>query len=556
MKVYSNEMTDYKKLIESWPKRWRTRRAAENSDLIEFLNASYPNVPLNIQLDCLVSGTSPYCVVCAKPLKLARNGTCSRECMAVILSQNSDQRIEKYKDTMIERYGVDNVRKIPGMGDRIKNTMLEKYGALVSDKSRESARSRASDLNKRGRETLKAKYGVDNPGQLPDHGDKVKATMFEHFGVQHYTMTDEYQESLAQKRIDRFGSMCPNSIEVIGTTDDLEKQEIFDGPCKVIHFKCLICNTTEELPSETFKWRIRSTGTSCQKCSGISTGSLKEQEVRDFLTNSLGLEVKSNQRILEGGLEIDILIPSLNIGIEFDGLFWHNDLRLDPKYHANKTKLAAERGIRLIHIFEDEWIHRRAIVESRLRSLTKKIDRVIHARKCEIRSVSPLDERVFLEDNHIQGYSKSSVKLGLYYNEQLVSLMTFSRPNASKGQRRSDGGWELLRFCSLKNTIVVGGASKLFKRFVNENNPITVLSFADSRWSVGDLYRSLNFDSAGHTSINYWYIDVKKGRRLHRYGLRKNSSDDQTLTEYENRLKQGYLRIWDCGSTKWVWTKK
>ena len=102
----------------------------------------------------------------------------------------------------------------------------------------------------------------------------------------------------------------------------------------------------------------------------------------------------------------------------------------------------------------------------------------------------------------------------------------------------------------------MGGASKLFAHFVKHYTPIKVLSFADKRWSTGNLYQQLKFTSVGDTRINYWYIDTKNTKRIYRYALRKNKNDDQSLTEYENRIKQGYKRIWDCGSSKWEWDSK
>ena len=176
------------------------------------------------------------------------------------------------------------------------------------------------------------------------------------------------------------------------------------------------------------------------------------------------------------------------------------------------------------------------------------------AKNCIIKPLSTSDEKCFLEKNHIQGTANSSAAYGLYFNNTLVSTMTFRKPNKAKGQENIDGHWELLRFCSVLDTHVVGGAGKLLKHFIKTHCPIQILSFADRRWSNGNLYKRLGFEQKKSTLLNYWYI--KNKQRYHRFGLRKNKNDDQSLTEYENRLAQGYLRIWDCGSSKWILSTK
>jgi hypothetical protein len=128
--------------------------------------------------------------------------------------------------------------------------------------------------------------------------------------------------------------------------------------------------------------------------------------------------------------------------------------------------------------------------------------------------------------------------------------MTFSKVNLSKGHRNKKA-WELLRFASLKDVVVIGAASKLFSYFIKEYSPEEVISYSDNRWNTGKTYENIGFKYNGDTGIGYWYIF--ENRRLHRFNLRKRSTDDQEKTEYENRLIQGYKRIWDCGNSKWIW---
>ena len=430
--------------------------------------------------------------------------------------------------------------------------MVQKYGAKVSPKSRVAAKERSGTLNILGRKSLFEKYGVLNPGQLPNHKEKIKNTSIEKYGVAHYTKSQEFIDKVESEKIKRWELVMPSSIEFLNITDDADKQLKFNNPNQLIEFCCHTCRTNDNAPTETIKWRIRNTGTPCKKCGGLSIGSLKQQAITTFI-ESLGIKIISNFKLMNNK-EIDIFCVDYNIGFEFNGLFWHNDLRIDSKYHSNKTIVAHEQGITLIHIFEDEWDHKQSIVESRIKNLLGLSSNKIFARKCSIKEVPKDIELAFLNNNHIQGYARSSMSIGLYYDDILVSVMTFSKPNIAKGQKNIVGHWELLRFCSLLNYNIVGAAGKLFSYFTKTYNPLQVLSFADSRWSTGKLYKKLRFIEHKKTAINYWYINLKEGKRIHRFSLRKNKLDDQSLTEYENRLKQGYLRIWDCGSSKWIWT--
>lgn len=428
------------------------------------------------------------------------------------------------------------------------DTLFEKYGSYVSPKTRESSRARSLDLNRKGKKTIEEKYGVDNVGKLPDHANKIKATYMERHGVDHYTKTETFRKALEDKRFNRWVEFSPKTVELLHVCDSKDKIDIFENPNKLLSFKCLDCENTEEIPTETYKWRIRETGTPCIRCSAINKGSLKEREIKEFV-RSLGFGIDENKKML-GRQEIDIFVPEMNLGIEFNGLFWHNDLRIDKKYHINKTLAARQQGIRLIHIFEDEWDYSREIVKSRLRNILGKIKLKIHARKCEIKEIQYSDERPFLEDNHIQGYAKSSIKLGLFHNNMLVSVMTFAKLNLAKGHR-GNSGWELLRFSSLRDTIVVGAASRLFSYFLKTYSPREIISYSDNRWNTGNTYKNIGFEHNGETGIGYWYIMGNK--RIHRFNLRKTKDDDQQKTEYENRLDQGYKRIWDCGHTRWIW---
>ena len=157
----------------------------------------------------------------------------------------------------------------------------------------------------------------------------------------------------------------------------------------------------------------------------------------------------------------------------------------------------------------------------------------------------------------MQGSGSASVAMGLYLDDQLVNVATFSKPNISKGANQvAEGAWELNRMCSLHNVIIRGGANKLFKQFVKLYDPTQVITYCDLRWNTGGVYSQMGFSKVNDGVPNYWYLQLPEIKRMHRFGLRKNDQDLSELTEWENRKLQGYDRIWDCGNSKWIWNKK
>lgn len=279
--------------------------------------------------------------------------------------------------------------------------------------------------------------------------------------------------------------------------------------------------------------------------------SVGEKELFNFV-KSLGLEAEANNRSILNGKELDIYIPSKKIAIEFDGLRWHStQFQENKNYHLEKTIACENPGIRLIHVFEDEWLTQRPIVESIIRSAVGIYDQRIYARKCIVKNISADIFRVFCNENHIQGYCSSSIRLGLFYENTLVQAVGFSKSRFSK-----DCQWELTRMCTKLNTQIVGGFSKLMKHFGQD-----CISYIDRRLFDGRGYRASNFKTIGVNPPSFYY--TKGISRFYRMNFTKQNiakkfpeSYDATLTEEENMIKLGFHRIYDCGTVKVLYPSK
>lgn len=275
-----------------------------------------------------------------------------------------------------------------------------------------------------------------------------------------------------------------------------------------------------------------------------------------MVENNISFET-GNTEVLSG-LELDIYLPQFNLAFEYNGAYFHSDLFRKKNYHLDKTLQANRKGVHLFHVWEYDWIHRQEILKSMILSQIGKSESHIYARQTNIQEVNSTDAARFLQDNHLQGAASGKVRLGLYKGEELISLMVFSSLRNATGQESKQGSWELLRFYNKLNTSVVGGASKLFKHFLQVYSPEYILSYANRDWSRGNLYTQLGMTETQATPPGYCY--VKSNYKFSRVQFQKHKlveeGEDPSLSEYEIMTKRGYLRVWDCGNLKYEWKRE
>lgn len=289
--------------------------------------------------------------------------------------------------------------------------------------------------------------------------------------------------------------------------------------------------------------------TGCPKCSGASIS--KQEKALAAFIRSLGVDVQTNTRDLVEHYEADIYIPSSNVAIEYNGLYWHSEGRKGASYHLDKFDAFEKAGVRLIYVWEDDWTHRRAAVErSVARKLGKSTEARFNARELMHSVASVVQAREFLDENHIQGYVPASVRLSLVEADgTLRALMAF--------RVRPGGTWELSRYAT--NGIVRGGFSKLLHRFIAEYAPEKIVTFADRGISDGGLYADAGFVADQVLPPDYKYR--VRNRREHKFNYRiarfrkdPNLKFEDGLTERELAKLNGLDRVYDAGKVRWVLT--
>lgn len=299
-------------------------------------------------------------------------------------------------------------------------------------------------------------------------------------------------------------------------------------------------------------------GHGCPKCGMLV--SKAEDDIYNFLVNLIGEDnILRNDRSVLNGKEIDIYIPSKKFGIEYNGLKWHSEeFGKDRDYHSSKMFNAISNGIRLVQIFEDEWINHRDLVLSKIAHLLHENSGMkrIMGRKCSVQEIAKPLAKVFLDRYHIQGYGKSTVSYGCFYMDKLIGVMSFVDDGKGK--------WNLVRFATDINYICQGVGGKLLKYFIKKQNPIEIKTFADRRWtcsSADNIYIKLGFKVDTVLKPDYHYINGDNPvERIHKFNLRKNTlikkyGMSPDLTESEMVSKLGFYKIWDCGLIRYIWRK-
>jgi hypothetical protein len=451
--------------------------------------------------------------------------------------QQSKKIRKKSSQTLIDKYGVDHISKSKHFKNKFKETCLKNHGVeypMMSKKVRDKSRT-----------TNIRKYGVENPSMLESVRQSVNKTNKDRYGQSNYLLSDDFKTKNKKTMSNKWDS------------DNIMKSDIFrpgkfsissdDNYIKYIDNGISLMRCYKEhdykIHIDNYLKRSRSNLPLCTTCYPISSSqSIKEKELLEYITSKYNGSIIKSYR---DGLEIDVYLPELNIGFEFNGLYWHSEEYKEKNYHYDKSKYFLDKGIRIIHIWEDDWVNNIEILKSQICNWLS-ISNKIGARKCVIKEIKNTKIVTnFLDKNHIQGRAKSSLKLGLYHNEELVSIMTFDHLEGRK--RMMSDEWNLNRFCNKKNTSVIGGASKLLSYFVKNHSPKRLISYADSDWSDGGLYKNLGFVKIKETKPDYKYIVGCK--RIHKSNYKK-SNLNTNLTESKFMKDNNYKKIWDCGKIK------
>lgn len=479
---------------------------------------------------------------------------CSTKCIS------SDPNIIKIKEeSSLKKFGTKSPAQSKVIKDKINKTNQERYG--------HNSPMCLLETQEKSKQTLLKNWGVDNPNKskelsnkriesfkLSNYKESYKKISLEKYGVTHPWMN----KNIHKKTINFFYSSYKSRIEE-KIDERFKFIEFRKGISTILSFSCKECGRDFDILPYQFYYRINNNISICTNCFPISeNASISQIELYNFIVKNYDGEVILDCKNIIGPYEIDIYLPQLKIGFEFNGVWWHSEKFKGENYHLKKYELSKSNNIQLVTIWEDDWVTNREICESFVLNKLNKTTNKIYARKCEIKEISYNDSRNFLNNNHFQKDCKSSIRIGLFNNNVLVSLMTFSRLRLPlqrhERNRNKEKHYELTRFCNKINTNVIGGASKMIKYFINKYVPIQIDTYSDNLISNGALYETMGFEYLHTSKPGYWY--VVDGIREHRFNWRKQKliklGYDPNKTEEEIMSELGYYRIYNAGNKKWI----
>lgn len=470
---------------------------------------------------------------CGKPLRfinMVRGYTkyCSATC-----SNRAPEKKELTRKRVFEKYGVYNISQL----DSVKQKKVGKCGGGRGKKWDEQMHQKMKDV-------MMKLYGVDHPSHMPDYLKKREKTWLRKYGTTHISKLQSVKDSKYEKRMKSLREKNP----------DIKDAKIIDGAQTYI-CECPI-HGNFQIPSSVYYDRKRFNSTLCTICAPVGSHYVGlEIKIKSILDKyGIRYEPHSNRKLLDGK-EIDIFCPEHNIGIECNGVYWHSSKCKEPKYHFDKYIRCKEQNIQLLQLWEDWIITKFDIVESLIMSKFGIYKHRVGARSCQVRTVTNHELNTVLQ-YHIQGTVKSSVKLGLFYGGELISVMCFGK---IRGKIFNHVGtrdeYELLRYCCLPGWQIIGGASKLLSHFIKHAHPTKIVSFSSNDISNGSLYKKLGFQKIKETYGNYWYVSRNSLVRYHRYNFRKTElikkGYDANKTESQIMDDLPYHKIYDSGTTRW-----
>lgn len=450
---------------------------------------------------------------------------------------------EKKKQTLIKNWGVEYPLQNKEIKEKCENTCLEKYGEKNIFASTYGKQKIAG--------TILKKYNVEYCGQSKEVQEKRKETNLKKHGAEHVWCSGTDTRQKQQKTmLEKYGTTSISSLsdEILEKLNDkqwlIEQHHTLKKTLEKIADEISVSGSTicNYLKKYDIEIKTRSS-------------SMAEREIIEFMKSLTSSTIISNSRKIIPPYELDIYIPKYNIAIEYNGLFWHSEQGgKDKNYHITKTEMCEAVGIRLIHIFEDEWRDQKQKCKDTLRHLLGRSPKGVYARKTTIKEISWKTSKDFLNKYHLlNAGTPGNYRIGAFDGNVLVGVMVFGDSN---NENSGKGNIELKRFVTNKKNNP-GLGSKMFKYAIIQNGYTKVTAFVDRRWFTGLVKSYIGFKVVGVSPPALWWTNNEN--RYHRRFTTKKKLINQGYSEKMSKinilLSQGYTRIWDCGKIKLTWTK-
>ena len=432
------------------------------------------------------------------PIKIEQNGTTWYEKSVFdeikkFFDENPNSAKIFYKDTVMRKYGVENVSQSEEIKEKKRNTSIKNFGVDNHTKL-ESSRKRYSELNKKNaksRMSKASKTREDNILKFEQENDCISLIHLNKRDNIGYDKYGRFSEAIHKMGLD----YLEYKDNIFVKNEDVPK----------IHEYRKICH--EHLTSYF------------------------ENDILDFVKSIYDGEVLNNIRKIIYPKELDIYIPQKKVAIECDGLYWHSDKMKPNDYHFNKTLACEEKGIRLLHIFEDEWNFKKEICKSIIAESLGIYKNIINSQECVVKEISEILAKEFLENNSIYEFKIANNYFGLFYNNELIYVVSLKDKQY------------IVQECAKLNTFVENGLNKLINFIITQTNN-SVFIEVDRRLQNIEFYKYCGFEKVSESEPNYFYIfGGKREKEISKLAENYRFSEEETR------------RIYDCGIIKMKFSK-
>lgn len=395
----------------------------------------------------------PVCLRCGMPVKFINTTLGYAQYCCKACANKDTTKIEKTKQICIEKYGGVAPICSNEVKSKMKNTMLDRYGVENCQQNKE--------ISNRTKETIINKYG--GQGNASDElKQKYINTCVDKYGVNNSSKSETIKEKISIGKRQSIINSNENIIDYFKDNDNLM------CVCRCPHVDCNKCKEKQFIiESSLLANRISH---NIEICTNLLPYKPLSSSYELYLAEFLDVHNIEYQRSVRNIIskELDLYIPSYNIAIEFNCVFHHSDERKPNNYHINKYKECQEKGIQLISIWEDQYLTKINIVKSIILSKLGVYKERLYARKCAIEKVDSKIANEFYTNNHLQSKCNASVHYALKYNNEIVAMMSFGKRSLGNNFNNE---WELIRYCSKTHINIIGGASRIFNRFIKEYCP-------------------------------------------------------------------------------------
>lgn len=441
---------------------------------------------------------------------------------------------EKTKQTWKQKYGVDHPMRNEEIKEKLENYFLETLGAKSPLENEE--------IFEKTRKTLRERYGVGNPTQSKVILERSKQTWQQKYGVNHPMKNEEIKNKV-------FDSYIKNNLymESLGY---IKMQDLIDVYGYGFRNRKEIMNKTVKYKDTLYMHKDKLYLIE-EYIDNVKKGSVFEKDVVDFILSFYVGKIERNSRKIISPKELDIYIPDKKIAIECNGLYYHSEnFGIEKYYHLNKTEMCNKKGINLIHINENDWEYNKDICKSIIKKSLGFYDYTIDTNECEIKKVENNEIKNFLNINHLKGYIKSDINIGLYYNNNLIQTISLNKIDNSK--------YELLRYCSLLNYNIIDGFEKSLNYFINNYNK-EILTYVDRRKYNLNEYYNIGWELVSYTEPDYHFYRNKIKYEKENFKDVKNllnlKNFNPNLPIDENLMNNCFFKVYDCGNAILKYTK-